>query len=454
MQIIVSYDQDQNALPTGLTAAVDYVVNLFDARFTDNVTLNIHFGYGEYYDYGLKQAHPFNSLQGLGHSSEPAWISDYADVKTALTTLNALGASTLPNASPFGAGDLVLTNADVKALNLPSPGATSDGLDGSVGFVTDVNWSFATDTTPADGQYYFVGALEHEITEVMGRNSGLDQSGRYDLLDLYRYSGNGQRQLGKGDPSYFSVDGGKTNRDNFNNPVTGDTGDLGDWAPTAGNDSFLDRSPPAAINGLSSADVAVMRALGWTVADTLPVVTPLSGNVTAKRGQTFTATKLFTAADPDGDAVTTYHMRNSGNGRWLLNGAPLPLNQDITVTAAQLGQLTYKAGSGGDTLEISASDDGATSAPPAPSPSAGRRTMRPFSRRRMSTPRRARRSRQRTCSPRPILTATTLRNTATHRRCRRRPLVKGWRRTGDQRRPRGSRRGPLEIPLQVRLRSG
>ena len=47
MQINVSFDQSQSALPTGFIAAIDYVVNYFDSLFTNNVTIGIDVGYGE-----------------------------------------------------------------------------------------------------------------------------------------------------------------------------------------------------------------------------------------------------------------------------------------------------------------------------------------------------------------------------------------------------------------------
>src|SRR6185369_5545348 len=111
-------------------------------------------------------------------------------------------------------------------------------------------------------QYDFVGTAEHEISEIMGR---VARAGRnlgtadapylvYTALDLFRYSAPSQPQLTSGDPSYFSINGGATNLNNFNNPVTGNDGDLGDWAAGAGNDSFNDNSNPGVVNDVSRTD--------------------------------------------------------------------------------------------------------------------------------------------------------------------------------------------------------
>jgi probable HAF family extracellular repeat protein len=67
---------------------------------------------------------------------------------------------------------------------------------------------------------------------------------------------------------------------------------------------------------------------------------------------------LFSASDPDGDAITSYDFwdTGTGGGRFALNGIVQPTNQDIVVTAAQLAQLSYQPGSGTDTLWVRAND--------------------------------------------------------------------------------------------------
>ena len=98
----------------------------------------------------------------------------------------------------------------------------------------------------------------------MGRASFLDQAPNYySLIDLYRYAAPGARQLGTGAGSYFSVDVNFYNRDPWNNFQTGNSGDLADWAPSAGYDAFDDNSYPGVINQFTTTDITLMRALGW-----------------------------------------------------------------------------------------------------------------------------------------------------------------------------------------------
>jgi hypothetical protein len=86
----------------------------------------------------------------------------------------------------------------------------------------------------------------------MGRISELDVANVYTPMGRFRCSGPGVRQLTTGDPSYFSLDGGATNLNNWNNFATGNPNeDLGDWAPSAGPDAMnpvtQPRCPPLAL---------------------------------------------------------------------------------------------------------------------------------------------------------------------------------------------------------------
>jgi hypothetical protein len=161
---------------------------------------------------------------------------------------------------------LVLGSAQEKALGLIGP---SSSLDGWVGIASDAalqqiggSWSYSATATPGSNQYYLVGVLEHEITEVMGRTSYLDVPNEYGVMDLYRYKGAGLRQTGTGSPAYFSTNGGATNLDSWN---TQSTGDIGDWAGSAGADAFLAFNPSGQINTMTPTDLTLMSAIGWTV---------------------------------------------------------------------------------------------------------------------------------------------------------------------------------------------
>ena len=258
MQIQVTYDQSQGSLPSGFVTAINYVVNYYDTLFTNNVTINIHVGYGEIDGQTL-------SSGALGESYAPQYVlENYNSVKSALQAQGAPGASTLPASSPL-AGNLYMPQAEAQAMALTSAISTS-----YVGFSNGAPWGYTPNATPAANQYYFIGVVEHEFTEVMGRVSLIDgQPSYYSPMDLYRYSAPGVHSLatgGRGSTAYFSTDNGVTNLGTWNNYPS--NGDLGDWYPqgpaSGGHDAFNDYSNPGVINAFSANDLTLMEALGWT----------------------------------------------------------------------------------------------------------------------------------------------------------------------------------------------
>jgi len=257
LTINISYD-NQAGVPSSLQNAISYVVNYYETLFSNPITVNIDVGYGEV------DSQPLGST-ALGESISNVESFSYSKVVTALEALPPSGARTsayanLPGTSP-DAGNMLLTTAQAKALGLDPGNSTS--LDGWVGFSNTEPFSYTPNATPGLGQYYFVGVAEHEISEVMGRQSFLN-SAAFGVMDLFRYSAAGTIQTTTGAPSYFSIDGGNTDLDNWNNYKTGDHNDLGDWAPSAGNDAYDDVSNSGVINEVTQTDLTLMNVLGYT----------------------------------------------------------------------------------------------------------------------------------------------------------------------------------------------
>jgi len=225
-------------------------------------------------------------------------------------------------------------SAQEKALGLIG---ASSALDGWVGIASDAelqlldgtSWNFSPTATPTATEYYLVGVIEHEFTEVMGRYSYLDTRGEYGVIDLYRYAAPGVRQTGTGDPAYFSIDGGVTNLDSFNNPHAA-AGDLSDWAPNAGPsgvfqyagaDAFNNNSLPGQINSLTATDLTLMGALGWI--DNTSPNEPQSTLPVAIGGTATISHAFLWSYDPDNTAAElTYTVDTAPtHGTILLNGA-------------------------------------------------------------------------------------------------------------------------------------
>jgi hypothetical protein len=89
--------------------------------------------------------------------------------------------------------------------------------------------------------------------------------------------------------------------------------------------------------------------------DQAPVVTTSAQYM--MRNQTIAASSLFTATDPDGDAITIYALKDpSGHGYFVVNGVIQASNTEIDLTAAQLAQTTYVSGRRSEQVSVRVSD--------------------------------------------------------------------------------------------------
>ena len=356
MNINVTYGQGaaNNAAPSGFYTAVNYVINYFDSLFTNNVTININVSYGAILD---PYSNTYSNLSSgdLGESYENNEnIANYTLTRNSLLGENAPGAGILPSRSP-DTGSLYMGSAEAKALGLIGASSTLDGAIG-VASASNTAWDFSAITTPTANQYYLVGVLEHEISEVMGRVSDIDTRGEYTVADLYRYSAPNVRDLttgGNGSTAYFSIDNGTTNLGTWNNQVS--NGDLADWYPqgpaSGGNDAYNDYSNPGVINVISAADTTLMEALGWTSSYVAPTVNVK--NFSIAEYAAIAASSIITLSNAAGDNINQYTLVDTGtNGHFTVNGISQPDGQTFNVSS--LSGVQYIGGSapGGDTLEV------------------------------------------------------------------------------------------------------
>ena len=228
MLINVSFDPSVtgvNGAPDGFVAAVNYVAKLYGDIFTNNVTINIAVGFGE-----VRNA----SFAGAGASWLPA-IDQTATLSFDLLK-SALKAHDVPDAwlpaeDPTGGQqNFQIPMAQARALGLTSYMPTV-GVDGYVGFSnTPQLFDYGLSGSTTAGAYDFVGVVEHEFSEVMGR-SYFGPSALNSALNMYRYTSPGVLALGSTSSTitpYFSTDGGATRLQYFNNPNQTGGGDYAD----------------------------------------------------------------------------------------------------------------------------------------------------------------------------------------------------------------------------------
>ena len=130
-------------------------------------------------------------------------------------------------------------------------------------------------STIALGTFDAVGTLEHEISEVLGRISGIGQgtdpaSMFYTPIDLFRYAAAGVHGLTPA-AGYFSIDG-TTLPAQFNNPTNG--GDAADLA-NPGNDALSAFGSPGAPATIAPVDLQMMGVLGYRMDSAAPPAAPV-----------------------------------------------------------------------------------------------------------------------------------------------------------------------------------
>ena len=162
MNLNISYDSNTlNNAPAAFFDAVNYVSNLFDSLFTNNVTVNVEIGYGRF---------PLDGsiVPALGESEQNHVTSvGYSQALQHLANQGAPGSGTLSALSPIS-GVLLMGSAQEKALGWVG---ASGSLDGWVGLASDAtvmqqtggSWSFSPSRTRAQPilSRWCAGARDH-----------------------------------------------------------------------------------------------------------------------------------------------------------------------------------------------------------------------------------------------------------------------------------------------------
>jgi hypothetical protein len=204
MQIDVTYDSTVTSLPnaTQFEGAFNSVVSQFESAITNPITVNVYVSVGTIN--GTAVPLPSGDVSGDSTSKtvmgSTAALS-FANTAAALKSVGTVVPATDPTINAGGAGGRAtyfMPQAEVKALALsPINYPTTAAFDGFIGFASSTGpFQFSFSGTPASGKYSFQAAAKHEIEEVLGRTSFLNNSGTvYELLatpaDLLRYTAPG-----------------------------------------------------------------------------------------------------------------------------------------------------------------------------------------------------------------------------------------------------------------------
>jgi Ca2+-binding RTX toxin-like protein len=313
LQINVTYDSSVNNAPAGFKLAVQTAVQFFERTFSSAVPINIAVGWGEVHGNTMD---PSALAESMGNYDN---LYTYQQVRSALATADArsptasAAIASLPAVDPTNGATFVMTTAEEKALGLYTGGSST--IDGYIGLSSTGPYAFAANNRAVPGDYDAIGAIEHEISEVLGRNviagqpMSIPSHGTLNVdqpLDLFRYTAPNVHSFTPGPNTYFSVDGGATYLKNFNDGTLG--GDDGDWATTGAPDASDAFAGVGVEADLSTADARVLELLGYGLSS----VSMLSGGPTVGPG----LAGFPRLAPPAGGAVN-----GTAGSDWLQGGA-------------------------------------------------------------------------------------------------------------------------------------
>lgn len=253
-------------------AVINSAIAFYQSTFTDPITVTIKFA-----DMGTGLGSSQTWLIGTSWATFRAALSGDATSADDLTALASTPGGV--NNPVNGSASISVKTANLRAVGLPGVSGEPGGFDGLIGLNTSI-----TDTD--GGTYSLLATVEHEIDEVLGLGSVLPDTtflgGNPFPEDLFRWASAGVRSFSANpcSPSppqaFFSIDGGATILDEFNNCTN--TGDYGDWithTPSQVQDAFTNGSGSPSLNA-GSPETRALDVIGYNKAQAQAVPEPTS----------------------------------------------------------------------------------------------------------------------------------------------------------------------------------
>jgi hypothetical protein len=279
LTIIPTFDASIDAATrTVINNALAFYAN----TFSDNITVNIQF-------------HSMNS--GLGQTVSWVYSIPYSSYRSALAVdAKTSDDSTALANTPSGATNPVNGNANIRvksangrALGFDTPELAFNSGSPCPGFVGAA--CIGLNVVLANSHGDLMSVVQHEVDEVLGLGSALQGiliPDNPEAEDLFRWASPGLRSYAGSAsttnpcgpvPPYFSIDGGNTNLNDFNNCNNG--GDYGDWithTPSQVQDAFTNFSGTPVLTA-SSPETRALDVIGYDVINS--VVKRVRGQITS-----------------------------------------------------------------------------------------------------------------------------------------------------------------------------
>jgi collagen type I/II/III/V/XI/XXIV/XXVII alpha len=277
-------DPTASEVEAAINAAIDY----YDTNYTSDVPAGTVINGGTVNTVDVSIQFDYGTLNGTAMTKDSGLSQSFYHLTEtgngSFSALKAAVSSALPNlpgSDPTGGGIFLETAAQSQMLGLTNSGGTPDGYVGINSVANGITVDYDLANQSVAGENGAVGAFEHEIAEVFGREAILGSFGQtisahvtpyYSILDLYRFTAANTPALTAGAVDYFSLNNGTTALGYFNNQAA-QGGDAGDWAyigthavPADAFDAFITTGTAGTISNL---DTTVLDSLGFR-ADSLP----------------------------------------------------------------------------------------------------------------------------------------------------------------------------------------
>lgn len=285
MKINFLYDSTVASAPTGFTQALDFVATTFGNLISNPISININISWGGIAATSYAMNGPFTTdatysqmKEALTHNAIISTLVGDANAQIQQAAVDGLQTDT-------SGRTLFVTNAEGKLFNFPS--YSSGTSDGHIGFNNTINWNYSTNaqiTLP--GQMNIVATAMHELSEELGCQgvySWLNKFAPIQILDNYVYSAPGVRGADSQGNSYFSIDGGKTNLNNFEGHNGGDAFNWNRYT-----DKFIDAfdsfGSPGVVSPYSITDMTILSVLGYNIKQFPVTVVKQLSDVTIQAG--------------------------------------------------------------------------------------------------------------------------------------------------------------------------
>ncbi|WP_420384382.1 NF038122 family metalloprotease [Novosphingobium sp.] len=272
--MIINYTIAGNGAPAGFATAVAAAVQYFETTLTNTVTVNLTFTWGPLSN-GIVGETDFGS--NFGNVSYASWRAALLANASAsgADADNLTAAQALPATDPLGNGKVVVSYPYASAIGLAIPGETSDpaATDATITLSSALSYTFDPAHRTVAGDYDAIAALEHEISEALGRIAGSDgydpgsskaasTISKPNPLDFFRYA-NGTGALDTS-TSYANASFSLTGATNLIQ-MGEEGGDLSDWGTSVTGDlvGYAYSSIPETFTAV---DLQAMAAIGWHIA--------------------------------------------------------------------------------------------------------------------------------------------------------------------------------------------